>query len=101
MRDVISTVPVADKIILLGDFNARVGGDFDTWSEVLRKFGRGSHNSNGELLLSICTKLDLEITNTYSQQPTTTTTYGSILGPKELISLTILSQDIDISRTPR
>ena len=53
LRGVISSVPVADKMILHGDFNARVGRDFNTWSGVLGKFGRGSHNSNGDLLLSL------------------------------------------------
>ena len=30
LREVLNSVPAADRIILLGDFNARVGGDHDT-----------------------------------------------------------------------
>ena len=69
LREVLNSVPAADKVILLGDFNARVGSDSDIWSGAIGKFGRGNHNSNGELLLCLCTELDLAVTNTYFQQP--------------------------------
>ena len=65
LRDVLRTIPNSDKIILLGDFNARVGQDYTIWPKVLGKFGTGKLNSNGELLLSLCSEYQLAITNTF------------------------------------
>lgn len=50
LKDTIANVPAVDKLVLLGDFNARVGHDYNTWSPVL---GKGNPNSNGELLLFV------------------------------------------------
>ena len=65
----IDKVPTADKLIVLGDFNARVGKDFSTYKGVLGKHSKGNKNSNGDLLLSLCTQKDLCITNTFFDQP--------------------------------
>lgn len=59
------SIPKQDKIILMGDFNARVGQDNITWSKALGKYGCGKVNSNGELLLSLCMEHQLCITNTF------------------------------------
>ena len=52
-------------IVLLDDFNARVGQDSVTWPKVLGRFGTGKVNSNGELLLSLCSEFQLAIINTF------------------------------------
>ena len=57
-------IPGSDKIILMGDFNARVGNDYSTWKNVVGKFGTGNANSNGERLLNLCSEFQLAITNT-------------------------------------
>lgn len=64
LKSTIQKVPADDKIILLGDFNARVGTDFETWAP-LGRFGLGNMNENGLRLLQICTELDLAIGNTH------------------------------------
>lgn len=67
LRDVIHTVPANDKLLVLGDFNARVGNNKDAWPGVLGPHGHGNVNSNGLLLLSLCSEENLVITNTVFQ----------------------------------
>lgn len=61
----IRKIPVSEHIVLLGDFNARVGSDHDSWSENLGHFGIGKMNENGQRLLELCSYHKLCITNTF------------------------------------
>lgn len=54
-----------DRILILGDFNARVGQDDQAWPECLGKYGVGKQNENGQRLLEFCCKYQLCVTNTY------------------------------------
>ena len=65
---VLSSVPHRHKLLLMGNFNARVGRDSDAWGKVLGKHGVGNENSNGTRLLFLCTVHQLNITNTMFQQ---------------------------------
>ena len=58
----------SDKLILLGDFNARVDTDCNNWKGVLGPHGTGELNSNGLMLLSFCAENDLTITSTLLRQ---------------------------------
>jgi hypothetical protein len=59
LSTLVEEVPDSDKLIILGDFNARVGTDDHVYSSVLGKFGKGQKNSNGQLLLNFCAQQDL------------------------------------------
>ena len=70
LKDTIAAVPDSDKLTILGDFNARVGRDHESWEGVIGKHGVGNCNSNGLLLLETCAAHDLLITNTVFRLPT-------------------------------
>ena len=67
LRCTISSVPKEEKLIILGDFNARVGQEHQTW-DALGRYGIGKANNNGLLLLQLCSELDLVISNTFFRQ---------------------------------
>ena len=61
-------IPRTDKLLLIGDFNARIGRDNDKWTMVMGKYEIGKRNSNGELLLALCSEFELIVTNTMFKQ---------------------------------
>ena len=63
----LNSVSRHDKLILLGDFNARIGNNYDVWSGVIGRHGLGKVNANGLYLLNLCATFDLSITNTFFQ----------------------------------
>ena len=68
LRRILKKVSPHDSILLMGDFNARVGNNHQAWPDVLGKHLLGTSNSNGLLLLSICSEFNLTITNSIFQQ---------------------------------
>ena len=69
LASVVDHINLVDKLLILSDFNAWVGKDHTTYSDVIGKFRKGNKNSNGELLLNFCTQRHLCITNMYFSQP--------------------------------
>ncbi|XP_067023035.1 craniofacial development protein 2-like [Acropora muricata] len=61
---VVRSVPTADRLIILGDLNARIGSNHTAWTGIIGHHGIGQENSNGRLLLSLCSQHSLFVTNT-------------------------------------
>ena len=49
---ILQKTPAMDRLILMGDFNARVGTEHLVWSKVIGQHGVGKMNHNGLRLLS-------------------------------------------------
>ena len=67
LDEILRRIPNNDKILLMGDFNARVGSNHLAWEGVLGWNGVGSCNANGHRLLTLCAEHQLTITNTRFQ----------------------------------
>ena len=67
LQSQVEKVPKKEKVIIMGDFNAKIGSDFNTWSPTMGKFGLGQINCRGEKLLEFCLMHKLAVINTFFQ----------------------------------
>ncbi|BHF85677.1 hypothetical protein SprV_1002884900 [Sparganum proliferum] len=65
LHALLATVSKADKSVVLGNFNVRVGTDHTAWRGVLGPYGLCGSNDNGTLLLRTCAEHRLILTNTF------------------------------------
>ena len=63
----IARIPQAEPILLIGDFNARVGSDHQSRPSCIGHHGTGKMNENRQRLLELCSYHGLCITNTFFQ----------------------------------
>ncbi|KAK2161843.1 hypothetical protein NP493_1558g00042 [Ridgeia piscesae] len=68
LASVLSGIIRTDKLLLIVDFNPRIGKNKDKWPLVMGKHGIGKCNPNGELLLAQCSEFELIVTNTMFKQ---------------------------------
>lgn len=71
LQDAVSSVPTSEKLVILGDFNARVGSSTsdNVWSTVRGFHGVGRANESGLELLSFLSVNGLALCNTFFRKP--------------------------------
>ena len=72
LQDVMDSLPKNDVVLVIGDFNAKIGKGIlhDVESKAIGKYGLGTRNERGDLLIDFCIENNLCITNTlFSQHP--------------------------------
>ncbi len=64
------SISAQDLLLIVGDFNARVGcgARGNSWDGVRGQYGVGHLNENGEVLLSWCAQNGLAVMNTMFQK---------------------------------
>ena len=64
VQSVLDRIPKHDMVLLIGDFNARVGSDNQFRERTMGKHGLGRMTDNGERLVNLCEENDLVIGGT-------------------------------------
>lgn len=62
LQNIVQSLPSHQRIILLGDFNARIGNEII--SGIKQRLNENVFNDNGEVVIDICTFNELRINNT-------------------------------------
>ena len=89
-------VSATESAVLIGDFNAHVGTDTDTWKGVIGKHGVTGLNENGRYLLQLCCSNGLRIMIIFFQDREIHKYiwYRSSMDQKSLIDFCIVSSDL-------
>ena len=61
LTNLISSIPAGHDMTLLGDFNARICADADSWTSIIGRFGVDKINENGQRLLELCSLFNISV----------------------------------------
>lgn len=93
LQDTLDQTGGTDEVIILGDFNARIGNE--TLLNVKQKYNESIINENGELLIDFCARNELRINNTYFPHKSQHKyTFGNSRGQQSMIDYILSNRSI-------
>ncbi|XP_045467858.1 craniofacial development protein 2-like [Harmonia axyridis] len=97
LQRVLDGIPGKDEIMLLGDFNARVGNG--VIRGLKNRFNEENINENGEQLIQTCAQNELRINNTFfPHKPQHSFTFENSRGQKSVIDYVITNKNVHPSK---
>ncbi|XP_056645027.1 craniofacial development protein 2-like [Diorhabda sublineata] len=97
LQTVLDGIPNHDEIIILGDFNARIGDELIPG--IKNRFNAETINESGEKMIQLCILNELRINNTfYPHKPQHKYTFENTRGHKSTIDYIITNKNIHPTR---
>ncbi|XP_055389945.1 uncharacterized protein LOC129618936 [Condylostylus longicornis] len=93
LQELMDTIPESDKLVIMGDFNARIGDEI--LNGVKNRFNESVINENGEKLIEFCSQNLLRLNNTFfPHKPQHKYTWSNTRGHQSTIDYIITNRSI-------
>ena len=78
LQEVVDRAPRVDKVVVMGDFTARVGNDVEECNGVIGRQGEGVKNDSGSRLLRLSAENEFSIMNAHFDHKKFISSLGSV-----------------------
>lgn len=97
LQQALDTIPRGDKLLILGDFNARIGNDFIPG--IKQQYNENVRNENGTLMIDFCAQNELRINNTFfPHKPQQKVTWSNSRGQESTIDYIVSNNAIPLQQ---